>query len=81
MLVNILFLIPLKINQTIIKNILMLMLLLSSTILLAQDTYIQCGKIIDTKTGKVLTNKTIIVSNKSIKAIQDGFINPINPGR
>jgi imidazolonepropionase-like amidohydrolase len=40
----------------------------------AQDTYIQCGKIIDTKTGKVLTNKTIIVSNKMIKAVQDGFI-------
>lgn len=61
------------------KNKLMLLLLFSSTILLAQDTYIQCGKIIDTKTGKVLTNKTIIVSNKSIKAIQDGFINPTNP--
>ncbi|MBG6062285.1 imidazolonepropionase-like amidohydrolase [Flavobacterium sp. CG_9.1] len=61
------------------KNKLMLLLLFSSTILLAQDTYIQCGKIIDTKTGKVLTNKTIIVSNKSIKAIQDGFVYPTNP--
>jgi imidazolonepropionase-like amidohydrolase len=78
-LVNILFFISLKTNQTIMKNKLMLLLLFSSTILLAQDTYIQCGKIIDTKTGKVLTNKTIIVSNKSIKAIQDGFINPTNP--
>jgi adenine deaminase len=48
----------------------------SASISFAQDTYIQCGKIIDTKTGKVLTNKTIVVSNKTIKTIQDGFINP-----
>jgi hypothetical protein len=51
----------------------------SVSISFAQDTYIQCGKIIDTKTGKVLTNKTIVVSNKTIKTIQDGFINPTNP--
>jgi hypothetical protein len=50
----------------------------SASISFAQDTYIQCGKIIDTKTGKVLTNKTIVVSNKTIKTIQDGFINPAN---
>jgi hypothetical protein len=49
----------------------------SASISFAQDTYIQCGKI-DTKTGKVLTNKTIVVSNKTIKTIQDGFINPAN---
>jgi hypothetical protein len=54
-------------------------LLFSASISFAQDTYIQCGKIIDTKTGKVLTNKTIVVSNKTIKTIQDGFINPANP--
>jgi hypothetical protein len=53
-------------------------LLFSASISFAQDTYIQCGKIIDTKTGKVLTNKTIVVSNKTIKTIQDGFINPTN---
>ena len=48
--------------------------LLFSAITFAQDTYIQCGKIIDTRSGKVLTNKTIIVSNKTIKAVQDGFV-------
>lgn len=42
----------------------------------AQDTYIQCGKLIDTKNGKVLTSKTVIVSGKTIKAIQDGFVDP-----
>jgi hypothetical protein len=55
------------------KNLLLFSLLFSA-ISFAQDTYIQCGKIIDTK--KVLTNKTIVVSNKTIKTIQDGFINP-----
>jgi imidazolonepropionase-like amidohydrolase len=52
---------------------------LITTISFAQDTYIQCGKIIDTKTGKVLTNKTIIVSNKMIKAVQDGFVSGSSP--
>ena len=54
------------------------MTLLVSSISFAQDTYIQCGKIIDTRTGKVLTNKTIIVSNKLIKAVQDGFVSGAN---
>lgn len=58
------------------KKTFLLITVLLSAVSFAQDTYIQCGKIIDTKTGKVLTNKTIIVSNKIIKAVQDGFINP-----
>jgi imidazolonepropionase-like amidohydrolase len=41
-----------------------------------QDIYIHCGKLIDTKNGKVLTNKTIIVSSKLIKSIEDGFVTP-----
>jgi imidazolonepropionase-like amidohydrolase len=61
------------------KNLLFFSLLFSASISFAQDTYLQCGKIIDTKTGKVLTNKTIVVSNKIIKSIQNGFINPVNP--
>lgn len=58
------------------KKTFLFITVLLSAVSFAQDTYIQCGKIIDTKTGKVLTNKTIIVSNKIIKAVQDGFINP-----
>lgn len=42
----------------------------------AQDTYLHCGKLIDTKNGKVLTNKTIVVSGEKIVAINDGFTNP-----
>jgi len=44
----------------------------------AQDTYIHCGKLIDTKNGKVLTNKTIIVSGNTIKSIENNFVNPTN---
>ncbi len=40
----------------------------------AQDIYLQCGNIIDTKNGTVLTNKTIIVSGNKIKSIEDGII-------
>ncbi len=40
----------------------------------AQDIYLQCGKVIDTKTGKVLTEKTIVVSGNKISKIQDGYI-------
>lgn len=60
------------------KKSFLLLSVLITTITFAQDTYIQCGKIIDTRTGKVLTNKTIVVSNKIIKAVQDGFINAVN---
>ena len=50
--------------------------LLITITLCAQDTYIQCGKLIDTRNGKVESNKTIIVSGKTIKSIQNGFVNP-----
>ena len=45
----------------------------------AQDTYLQCGKIIDTESGKVLTNKTIIVSSDKIVAIKNGYVSSENP--
>ena len=60
------------------KKLFLFSLLLISISLQAQDTYIQCGKLIDTKNGKVLTNKTIIVSAKTIKSVEDGFISPTN---
>ena len=42
----------------------------------AQDTYLHCGKLIDTKNGKVLTNKTIVVSMNKITAVNDGYTTP-----
>lgn len=44
--------------------------------LTAQDTYLHCGKLINTKTGKVLSNKTIVVSGNIIMAINDGYTDP-----
>jgi imidazolonepropionase-like amidohydrolase len=58
------------------KNLLLLCCLFISTVVFCQDIYIHCGKLIDTKNGKVLTNKTIIVSSKLIKSIEDGFVTP-----
>lgn len=42
----------------------------------SQDTYLHCGKMIDVKNGKVLSNKTIVVSGNKITAINDGYVNP-----
>ena len=51
----------------------LLFVLLYSTIT-AQDTYLQCGKLIDTKAGKVVTEKTIVVSGNKITKIENGYI-------
>ncbi|WP_127844551.1 metal-dependent hydrolase family protein [Psychroflexus aestuariivivens] len=40
----------------------------------AQDQYIYCGNLIDVESGKVLSNKTIIVKDDLILDIEDGFI-------
>ena len=52
--------------------------ILLSAGLQAQDLYIQAGKLVDTKSGKVLTEKTIIVSEERIKSVENGFVNPEN---
>ncbi|MFO7720098.1 MAG: amidohydrolase family protein, partial [Gillisia sp.] len=44
----------------------------------AQDLYIQSGKLVDTKNGKVLTEKTIVVSGNKIKSIENGYVQPKN---
>ncbi len=64
------------------KNNLLLffgMLLFTSGVM-AQDLYIHSGKLFDTKTGKVLQEKTIIVSGKQIKSVEDGYLQPENAG-
>jgi imidazolonepropionase-like amidohydrolase len=58
------------------KKILLFISFCFTSILFAQETYLHCGKVIDTRNGKVLTNKTIVVSGKTIKSIEDGFLNP-----
>lgn len=61
------------------KKLLVLFLLLIATAgVQAQDIYIQAGKLIDTKNGKVLQERTIIVSGDSIKSVEKGFVSPRN---
>ena len=60
------------------KKFLFLLVAMCSFSIAAQSTYLHCGKLIDTKTGQVLSNKTIIVSGKKITAIEDGFVSPKN---
>ncbi|EZH74505.1 amidohydrolase [Aquimarina atlantica] len=45
-----------------------------STTIFAQNTYLQCGKLVDTKAGKVLTEKTIVVSGNKIIKVENGFV-------
>ncbi len=56
------------------KKLIFLLTVLFSFNITAQNTYLHCGKLIDTKNGKVLTNKTIVVSGNKIVSIKDGYI-------
>lgn len=60
------------------KRTLSLLLLLFSAAVFSQNTYIHCGKLIDTQNGRVLTEKTILVTGNTITAVQDGYVNPTN---
>lgn len=41
----------------------------------AQDTYLQCGRLVDTQTGKMATEKTIVISGNKIKSVENGYVN------
>ncbi len=42
----------------------------------AQNTYILCGKLIDTESGKISEKKTIVVNGTKIIDVKDGYIMP-----
>ncbi len=50
--------------------------LFTITVLYSQNTYILCGKLLDTKTGNVKTAQTIIVNGAKITNIMDGYVMP-----
>lgn len=56
------------------KNVISILVFLIAAITSAQDTYLQCGKIIDVESGKVWSEKTIVVSGNKIKSIESGFV-------
>lgn len=57
-----------------IKYALNLLIVLVYQISFSQDYYLNCGTIINTKNGKELKNKTIIISKNKITKIEDGYI-------
>lgn len=56
------------------KKIILFIAFFAVAIISAQDTYLQCGSVIDTETGKSKTEMTIVVSGNKIKSIQKGYI-------
>lgn len=60
------------------KQILFFFVAVTALNLYGQDTYLQCGSVVDTETGKILSNKTIVVSQNKILSVQDGFVEGSN---
>lgn len=58
------------------KKIFFLLAVLLTFSITAQNTYLHCGKLIDTKSGNVLKNKTVVISGKKIISVIDGYANP-----
>ncbi len=58
--------------------IIFLLTLLLTFSIYAQKTYLYCGKLIDTNTGKINTEITIIVENDKIVAVEKGYISVEN---
>jgi imidazolonepropionase-like amidohydrolase len=58
------------------KNLLFFLLVLLFQGAIAQSTYILCGKLIDTKSGKMYSEKTILVKGAKIVKVFDGYILP-----
>lgn len=44
----------------------------------AQEIYLHCGQLVDTKKGTLILEQTIIVSDDKIIAVQNGYVTPIN---
>ncbi|WP_138432940.1 metal-dependent hydrolase family protein [Winogradskyella algicola] len=57
------------------KTLLSILTFVFATVLTAQNTYLHCGKLIDTESGKVLTEQTIIVSGNKIVSVNKGYLN------
>jgi imidazolonepropionase-like amidohydrolase len=60
------------------KTILKLLLIMMTVSLSSQNTYLHCGKLIDTKSGEILTEKTIVVAKNKILKIENGYVIPEN---
>jgi imidazolonepropionase-like amidohydrolase len=63
------------------KKITFLFLALFSFLAYSQSTYLHCGKLIDTKNGKILKEMTIIVDGNTITSVKKGYIQPSDKDR
>lgn len=61
------------------KFALLILSIFFTQVTFSQDYYLHCGKILDSKSGKIATNQTIIVSKNKIFKIIDGFVPKQNP--
>jgi len=57
------------------RSLLSLVLCLSTSFLFAQKTYVWCGHLIDTKSGTVQNEMTVIIESNKITDVQKGYIN------
>ena len=48
-------------------------LLLATPAAFAQKTYLHCGKLLDVRSGKLLSQQTIVVEKDRITAVQAGY--------
>ncbi|OIQ37378.1 MAG: amidohydrolase [Bacteroidetes bacterium MedPE-SWsnd-G1] len=55
------------------NNVILGIFLFVSIIAFSQKTYLHCGKLIDTKSGKVLNEMTVLVSGKEILSVDKGY--------
>ena len=58
------------------KLFLVLFAILITQNISAQTSYILCGKLVDTKSGKIYKEKTIVVKGNKIAEVKDGYIMP-----
>ena len=56
------------------KRALLFIALLANCLVWGQNTYLQCGTIVDVASGKTQSEKTIVVSGDKIKSILNGFV-------
>lgn len=56
------------------KNFILLSAFFYVALLSAQDTYLQCGSLLDTESGKARSEMTIVVSGNKIKSIEKGYV-------
>jgi len=61
------------------RTLFCIFVLVFTSTLSAQNTYLHCGNLIDTESGKVLKEKTVVVSGNKIISVKNGYVTPVNP--